>query len=365
MANPRGASGRNAGATFPIDVIIVDTSGAAVTGTGNGYINDGVDAAIRATVVDYANANPLTVRLTDTNGDYVGAGAGTQYTQDAALTVATTVGSMAMGRASAAVPAGVSADNDAVLPWYLRSGAIATVITAAGALVGGDATNGLDVDVTRMAALVAGAAVIGKVGIDQTTPGTTDSVSVATAQGAGAAIGATSGAAVITDANGTIQQYLRGLVKLAITAGSFLVSAAQSGTWTVQPGNTPNSTPWLTTNTPKTSGGWDTVSMSSGDGSTALTNTAQTIKGSAGQLGGWYIYNPNSAATYVIIYNNAGPTVGTTNPQMVLCIPALGGANVEFVNGISFATAITAAATTTGPGASAPAIALEANFFYK
>lgn len=40
----------------------------------------------------------------------------------------------------------------------------------------GDATNGLDVDVTRMAALVAGSAIIGKVGIDQTTPGTTNAV---------------------------------------------------------------------------------------------------------------------------------------------------------------------------------------------
>ena len=61
--------------------------------------------------------------------------------------------------------------------------------------------------------LLAGTALIGKVGIDQTTPGTTDSVTVATAQGAGAAIGATTGAAVITDADGTIQRYLRGLVK--------------------------------------------------------------------------------------------------------------------------------------------------------
>lgn len=40
----------------------------------------------------------------------------------------------------------------------------------------GDITNGVDVDVTRMAALVAGSAIIGKVGIDQTTPGTTDHV---------------------------------------------------------------------------------------------------------------------------------------------------------------------------------------------
>lgn len=39
-----------------------------------------------------------------------------------------------------------------------------------------------------------------------------------------ATLGATSGAAVITDANGTIQQYLRGIIKLAITAGGWLVT---------------------------------------------------------------------------------------------------------------------------------------------
>jgi len=39
-----------------------------------------------------------------------------------------------------------------------------------------------------------------------------------------AVAGVVSGAAVITDANGTLQQYLRGLVKLAITAGGWLAS---------------------------------------------------------------------------------------------------------------------------------------------
>lgn len=83
-----------------------------------------------------------------------GCSGGTQYTQDAALTVGTTVGTMAMGRASAAAPTDVSADGDAVLPWYLRNGAQATVLTAAGALIGGDATNGIDVDVTRVTGTV-------------------------------------------------------------------------------------------------------------------------------------------------------------------------------------------------------------------
>jgi hypothetical protein len=45
-----------------------------------------------------------------------------------------------------------------------------------------DATNGLDVDVTRMAALVTGSAIIGRVGIDQTTPGTTNLVALAANQ---------------------------------------------------------------------------------------------------------------------------------------------------------------------------------------
>lgn len=61
--------------------------------------------------------------------------------------------------------------------------------------------------------LAAGSAIIGKVGIDQTTPGTTDSVSVATGQGAGATIGATGDAAVVTDTTGTLSGKIRGLVK--------------------------------------------------------------------------------------------------------------------------------------------------------
>jgi len=129
----------------------------------------------------------------------------------------------------------------------------------------------------------------------------------------------------------------------------------------------PVGTPVFVSQTPSATGGWSTFMATSGDGSTALTATAQSIKGSAGKLGGWYIYNPNSSATYVILYNVAqgSVTVGTTNPQMVVCIPATSGANCEFANGIAFDTAISVAATTTGGGNSAPSSALEANFFYK
>jgi len=77
---------------------ITDVIPTSLTGSGNfkvsveegtitgadGALLDGVNSAIKATVLDYANSNPLAVRLTDTNGDYVGAGAGTEYTEDAA-----------------------------------------------------------------------------------------------------------------------------------------------------------------------------------------------------------------------------------------------------------------------------------------
>lgn len=120
-------------------------------GGGDGALIDGVSAAIKATVKDLTNSNPLTTQIVDANGDaIVTFGGGTQYTQDAALTVGSTIGTVAVGRASAAAPTDVSADNDAVIPWYLRSGAQASVITAGGALIGGDASNGLDVDVTRV-----------------------------------------------------------------------------------------------------------------------------------------------------------------------------------------------------------------------
>lgn len=63
------------------------------------------------------------------------------------------------GYASAAAPSDVSADNDAVRAWLLRNGATCVQLTAAGALIAGDATNGIDVDVTRVTGTVTTGAV--------------------------------------------------------------------------------------------------------------------------------------------------------------------------------------------------------------
>lgn len=118
---------------------------------------------------------------------------------------------------------------------------------------------------------------------------------------------------------------------------------------------------------PRTTGGWSVGNFTSGDTYTALTNTAQVLKASAGKFGGYYIYNPNAAATYVMIYNiaAAGVTVGTSTAKLVFCIPAASGANLEILAGIPFDTAMSIAAATTGGGNGAPVTALEAMVWYK
>jgi hypothetical protein len=110
-----------------------------------------------------------------------------------------------------------------------------------------------------------------------------------------------------------------------------------------------------------------TVNSTSSDGGTALTSTAQTIKGSAGKLMGYYVYNPNTAAVFVQFYNTASGsvTVGTTNPLFMLTIPSSSAANLALPFGINFGTAMSWAATSTAGGNGAPTTALDAVCWYK
>ncbi len=57
---------------------------ATISSTGSS-IEDGANAALKATVLDLTDSNPLTVAMVDANGDQVSSfGGGTQYTEDAA-----------------------------------------------------------------------------------------------------------------------------------------------------------------------------------------------------------------------------------------------------------------------------------------
>lgn len=98
--------------------------------------------------------------------------------------------------------------------------------------------NALDVNVKNTSLSVnlnAGSNLIGQVGIDQTTPGTTNAVSLAQV-----------GATTVATGNGVVGS---GVQRVAIASdnSAFSVNANQAGTWTVQPGNTPNTTAWLVT----------------------------------------------------------------------------------------------------------------------
>ena len=100
-----------------------------------------------------------------------------------------------------------------------------------------------------------------------------------------------------------------------------------------------------------------------------LDETEEAVKGSAGQLYGWYIYNDGASEVYVKIYNatTGTVTVGSTAADLTIPIPATSAANVFTDVGIAFGTAITAAATTgvATADASAPAAnQVVANFFY-
>lgn len=119
-------------------------------------------------------------------------------------------------------------------------------------------------------------------------------------------------------------------------------AVSQSGTWTVQPGNTANTTPWLTTPTPATSGGLSIYRTID------LDESEEEVKASAGQLFGWYLYNAAASARYLKFYNAtaANVTVGSTTPVLTIPVAAGAAANVEFSNGIAFGTAISVAVTT-------------------
>ena len=118
---------------------------------------------------------------------------------------------------------------------------------------------------------------------------------------------------------------------------------------------------------PQTTGGWTYFSTSHDNSNTDLSTTVVAVKTSAGTLGGWYIYNPNTAVAYVQIFDVAqgSVTLNSTRPNLSLGIPPSGAANITIPAGITFGTAISIAATTTPSGSSAPTTALPVSLWYK
>lgn len=364
-----------AGSEMQVDVLTLPSLPAGTNGIGKLTANAGVTIG----AVEIASAQTIAV----TN-------AGTFLVQNVGNIAHDSPGTASApmlmgGYASAAAPTSVNADGDAVRAWYLRNGAQATVLTAAGALIGGDAANGLDVDVTRLPTLanvttvatltnitnwgnivdnagftdgttrlmmngyiydeVAGTALTENDGAaaridakraqvmvieDVTTRGTTNRLAI-TSRLSLLAEGPTAADAAIAAAPMTVGGRASDAVPSAMSADGDVVNS-----WMGRRGET------IVAIEPKAFGGCSIYRTID------LDETEEEVKSTAGTLYGWFIHNKAATTLYVKIYNAtaASVTVGTTTPAMTIPIPAGASANVEYTNGIAFSTAICIAATT-------------------
>lgn len=82
---------------------------------------------------------------------------------------------------------------------------------------------------------------------------------------------------------------------------------------------------------------------------TLVAATAVVVKASSAVLHSLQLDNSAvAAATFLKLYNNAAPTIGTTAPDAIFMIPANATISVAIPGGVTFATALSYAAVTTG-----------------
>ena len=114
---------------------------------------------------------------------------------------------------------------------------------------------------------------------------------------------------------------------------------------------------------PQTTGGLTTYHLVS-----AGSTNASSVKASAGQLYGWYIYNSNAAARKVAFHNTAGTPTAGASVFFSLVIPPSSGANVFSTIGMAFSTGIGITTVTGLADSDTAAVAandLIINLFYK
>ncbi len=141
-------------------------------------------------------------------------------------------------------------------------------------------------------------------------------------------------------------------------AGTNAIGAVtQSGTWTMQPGNTANTTAWLTTDVKSAAQGFSTYHLAL---NTAASTMATSVKASAGTVNFISVSNNNATTAYFLkIYNKASaPTVGTDTPVHTFRIPAnnttvLNVSDLRLSTGLAYA--VTSGATTADTGTIATA----------
>lgn len=323
------------------NVVHIDDNAGSITVDGT--------VAISGTVAVTDNSGSLTVD----NGGTFSVQAG-QVAHDAPASGNPVV---VAGVASAAAPTSVSGDGDAVQAWYLRNGAQATVLTAAGALIGGDATNGIDVDVTR----VTGTVTVG--GVAATDAAVSGNPVYVAGRGSNTTPTAMSAQNDVTPLwltlNGAVVVSGDLLDDAAFTPGTSRVQAVgytadETATDSVDEGDLGAARMTLDRKqifTPY-------VHAAAG-GHTPYKNldvdeTEDDIKTSAGKLFWLHAMNLTASVVYLKIYNSiaASVTVGTTVPDLTFPLPTMADTNgagfaINFGDaGMQFTTGICIAATT-------------------
>jgi hypothetical protein len=74
--------------------------------------------------------------------------------------------------------------------------------------------------------------------------------------------------------------------------------------------------------------------------------TGQSVKGSAGQVGGWFISNNSSSVRFLKLYDKATAPLSSDTPKLTLQLPANSAANLLSVSGIDFTAGIGLRCTT-------------------
>ena len=137
------------------------------------------------------------------------------------------------------------------------------------------------------------------------------------------------------------------------TAANLLANVGQTGTWTVQQGNTPGTGAWLFEPRTGTTNGSTSTAVNS-----AATTNAAFLKASAGMVYSVMAMNASAAVKYVRIFNKASaPTMGTDVPVMVIAIPATSSKEITIPLGLKLSAGIAYAITNAAPAIDNTAVA--------
>jgi hypothetical protein len=121
-------------------------------------------------------------------------------------------------------------------------------------------------------------------------------------------------------------------VNAALPAGSNAIGGVtQSGTWTVQPGNTANTTPWLVQDTVASSGG----SIPYHNISAATTNFTN-VKAAACQMYSYRLSNTSASPIYVKFYDKSTTPATTDTPKDTIQVLANSDILAAFPEGMKF-----------------------------